>query len=157
MDNTQIQKIIVEAAKEFYLAPELLLAIAKAESDFKPGAFNEHSGAQGMFQFIDTTFAWVVREIKPPLKTEDPYCVRSAARAAAWYVRFLIDLFKGDELLAIASYNWGQGNVLKYAKPFLWYGHRFKSDIVLKLPSETFHYVRRVTKYKREFAYNPIT
>lgn len=107
---SQYQKPIVAAAQEFGVSVDLLNALAYTESRFQPGA-RSPANASGMFQFIPSTWAAVTAAIGEKGKpTSD---VNASARAAAFYLRKLIDRWDGNVRLALASYNWGAGNVKK--------------------------------------------
>ena len=50
-----VQDIIRQAANQYGVSPEALIAIAQLESNFNPSARNPSSSAGGLFQFIDST------------------------------------------------------------------------------------------------------
>jgi len=96
---------IMEAAAEQYgLDPRLLESLARAESGFNPQAVSQ-KGAQGLFQFIPET--------AQAMGVDDPFDPYQATMGGARYVRELIDRF-GSPDLAIAAYNAGPENVMRY-------------------------------------------
>lgn len=100
---------VIEAAAERYGVPgDILLRVAYQESRFRDdiisGATKSAAGALGMFQFMPAT----ARDFGI-----DPLDWQQAADGAARYLRQLKNKF-GTWELALAAYNWGQGNVTKY-------------------------------------------
>ncbi len=85
----------------------LLKAQARAESNFNPKAIS-HVGAKGLAQFMDPTWEeW---------GEGDPFNPEQSIKAQARYMRWLLERFDGQESQiekALASYNWGIGNVRK--------------------------------------------
>ena len=96
------------AAREFGVDPVLLWAVMKQESAFAVRAVST-SRAEGLMQVIPSTWAWIAERLGEA--PGDPFDPGTNIRYAAWYLRFLLDLFDGDVELAIASYNGGQGYV----------------------------------------------
>lgn len=153
----KIVEIIINAAKEFGIEPEILLAVARAESNFKPDVTSP-AGAMGLFQFVPSTFTWVLESIKGPYKkaeNADPYNPETSARCGAWYLKYLIRKYcnrqkEPDYILSLMAYNWGEGNLQKYlrAEPDMVV---LKSELILNLPSETFKYIRKVIGFYREY------
>jgi soluble lytic murein transglycosylase len=96
------------AAAEFGVDPLLLWAVMKQESAFAVRAVST-SNAQGLMQVVPSTWAWIAERLGE--EPGDPFDPGTNVRYAAWYLRFLLDLFEGDVELAVASYNGGQGYV----------------------------------------------
>ncbi|HBW0369338.1 TPA: lytic transglycosylase domain-containing protein [Klebsiella pneumoniae] len=108
---------------KYGLPAGLLSSVAGTESGGDPFAVS-HKGAKGPFQFMDGT----ARDLG--LKGMDVYDPHKSADAAARYLRYLLDATGGDLEKALASYNWGLGNVQKKGMD--------------NLPSETRNYVPKV-------------
>ncbi|MEO1562091.1 MAG: lytic transglycosylase domain-containing protein [Pseudomonadota bacterium] len=90
---------------EMGVSPALLLAVMYVESAGKPDAVSS-AGAQGLMQLIPATAArFNVSDAKDP-----PQAIRGAAQ----YMRFLLDEFGGDAILALAGYNAGENAVLEH-------------------------------------------
>ena len=98
-----IQKVLQEEG-----VPQDLIYLAVAESGFQPQALNAHSGAGGMWQFMTYTGPQfgLVRNGYFDYRF-DP---EKSSRAYARYIKELYNQF-GDWYLAMASYNWGPGNI----------------------------------------------
>ncbi|HGO4316325.1 TPA: transglycosylase SLT domain-containing protein [Klebsiella pneumoniae] len=108
---------------KYGLPAGLLSSVAGTESGGDPFAVSP-KGAKGPFQFMDGT----ARDLG--LKGMDVYDPHKSADAAARYLRYLLDATGGDLEKALASYNWGLGNVQKKGMD--------------NLPSETRTYVPKV-------------
>ncbi|MGU7624798.1 lytic transglycosylase domain-containing protein, partial [Escherichia coli] len=108
---------------KYGLPAGLLSSVAGTESGGDPFAVST-KGAKGPFQFMDGT----ARDLG--LKGMDVYDPHKSADAAARYLRYLLDATGGDLEKALASYNWGLGNVQKKGMD--------------NLPSETRNYVPKV-------------
>ncbi|EPE8719309.1 lytic transglycosylase domain-containing protein [Klebsiella variicola] len=108
---------------KYGLPAGLLSSVTGTESGGDPFAVSP-KGAKGPFQFMDGT----ARDLG--LKGMDVYDPHKSADAAARYLRYLLDATGGDLEKALASYNWGLGNVQKKGMD--------------NLPSETRNYVPKV-------------
>lgn len=99
---------IDSAAREAQIPAMLLARVLDQESKFKDsivyGSYSSSKGALGIAQFMPATAKSLGID---PL---NPY---SAIRGAAVYLRTLYDKF-GRWTLALAAYNWGEGNVAQY-------------------------------------------
>jgi soluble lytic murein transglycosylase len=95
------------AARRERLSENLLLGVAKQESRFTP-AVRSPVGAVGLLQLMPDTAAEVAGQPVSGAELEDPK--RNAALGAR-YLRWLLDRWRGDPLLAVASYNAGPGAV----------------------------------------------
>lgn len=90
-----------QAAEAVYdLPPGLLARVAQQESSYRANARSK-AGALGLMQFMPATAAEL---------GIDPLDPRSSIYGAALYLRQLYARF-GTWRLALAAYNWGQGNL----------------------------------------------
>ncbi|HEI6973644.1 TPA: transglycosylase SLT domain-containing protein [Yersinia enterocolitica] len=85
----------------------LLRSVAITESGGNQFAISG-AGAKGLFQFMDPT----ARDMG--LKGNDVFDPEKSAAAAAKYLSMLLKMNGGDLDKALASYNWGIGNVQKH-------------------------------------------
>lgn len=110
--------------EQLYRLPEgLLRSVAITESAGNPNAISG-AGAQGLFQFMPGT----AKDMG--LRGGDVFDPMKAAGAAAKYLSQLLKANDGDLTKALASYNWGLGNVQKHGMALM--------------PQETRNYVPRV-------------
>ncbi|EFE9790960.1 transglycosylase SLT domain-containing protein [Shigella flexneri] len=94
--------------EQLYRLPEgLLRSVAITESGGNQFAVSG-AGAKGLFQFMDGT----ARDMG--LRGNDVFDPEKSAQAAAKYLSQLLRQNGGDLSKALASYNWGIGNVKRY-------------------------------------------
>ena len=122
--SVDLDAIFDVTGRRFNIPPNLLKAIAKAESGFQPNATSP-AGAMGIMQLMPGTAKY--------LGVTDPYDPEQSIIGGAKYLREVLDQFNGDVQLALAAYNAGPNNVVKYGgiPPF----------------SETQNYVKTVMGY----------
>lgn len=110
--------------EQLYRLPEgLLRSVAITESGGNQFAVSG-AGAKGLFQFMDGT----ARDMG--LRGNDVFDPMKSAQAAAKYLAQLLQANGGDLNKALASYNWGIGNVQKHGMALM--------------PQETRNYIPRV-------------
>ena len=95
---------IDRASRTHALDPRLIAAVIRAESGYDPGAVSPR-GAQGVMQIMPAT--------QRELGLDDPFDPEANVEAGSRYLRQQLDRF-GSLELALAAYNAGPGNVLKY-------------------------------------------
>jgi soluble lytic murein transglycosylase-like protein len=114
---------IVESSRRYNIDPLLIYSQMHQESSFKINA-RSHKGASGLMQLMPATARrFGVTSIYDPKQNID---------AGVRYMRWLLDTFNGDVVLALAGYNAGEGAVMKYG----WNIPPYR---------ETQEYVRRIT------------
>lgn len=97
-------EIIYREAVRNNLSPELVAAVVHSESDFRVGLVS-HKNAQGLMQ--------IVPETSRLLGCANPFNPEDNIAAGTKYLRYLLDRF-GDERLALAAYNAGEGNIERF-------------------------------------------
>ncbi|MED7790277.1 transglycosylase SLT domain-containing protein [Klebsiella aerogenes] len=107
----------------YNLPAGLLRSVAITESGGNQFAISG-AGAKGLFQFMDGT----ARDMG--LRGNDVFDPSKSAQAAAKYLSRLLQANGGDLSKALASYNWGLGNVQKYGMALM--------------PQETRQYIPKV-------------
>lgn len=126
----QIKEHIVQCALEMGVEPEIALSIAKKESGFCQEK-RSYMGAVGVYQLLPST----ARRIG-----YNPYHYKDNIRGGIAYYKLLKKMFKSD-VMALAAYNAGPGNVKKYGgvPPF----------------AETKRFVNVCMQYYNEYKNNP--
>lgn len=101
--NTSAFRSEVAAAVQEYAVDEALVrAVIHAESAFNPNAVS-HKGAQGLMQLMPATAS--------RFGVEDPFTADQNIRGGVAYLAWLLKRFDGDQRLATAAYNAGEGAV----------------------------------------------
>jgi hypothetical protein len=96
---------IRRSARRHEVDPLLVAAVMQTESGFLPGAVSV-DGAVGLMQIMPATAdLFGVADYSEPSANID---------LGARYLAFLVELFDGDIDLALAAYNAGPGNVLRF-------------------------------------------
>src|SRR5205085_1800996 len=130
---------IRENAQKNGLDPYLIMALILQESYFNPAA-KSSVGATGLMQLMPATGRELAQKLHTSARLENP---EVNVKLGTYHFRHLVDLFDGHTQLAVASYNAGQGNVLKWrraapSKPM--------DEFLESIPfPETRNYVKRVT------------
>jgi len=121
--NLMHDSYIVDSARRYGIDPLLIYSQMHQESTFNIRA-TSNKGARGLMQLMPATARrFGVTEIYDPKQNID---------AGVKYMRWLLDTFNGDVVLALAGYNAGEGAVMKYG----WQVPPYR---------ETQEYVRRIT------------
>jgi membrane-bound lytic murein transglycosylase D len=134
---------IIEEVEKRGMPTELAL-LPFVESAFNPQAMST-AKASGMWQFVPATgrdFA-----LKQNIFRDDRRDVLASTRAALDYLERLNKMFGGDWQLALAAYNWGQGNVQKAINRNKLAGRPTDYDN-LKMPDETRYYLPKLQAVK---------
>jgi len=139
---------IVEEVQRRDMPMELAL-LPFIESAFNPQALST-ARASGIWQFMPATGK--AFELKQNVFRDDRRDVMESTRAALDYLQMLHRMF-GDWHLALAAYNWGQGNVLKAVQRNERSGRPAGYDD-LRMPDETRNYVPKLQAIKNIVA-NP--
>ena len=96
--------LVAKASSRYGLDPRLIAAVIKVESNFENIAESD-KGAQGLMQLMPQTQQY--------LGVVDPFDPEANVDAGSRYLRQQIDRF-GRIDLALAAYNAGPGNVIRY-------------------------------------------
>lgn len=102
---SELEPIFDQAARQYGISKDLLMAVAKAESNYNPSAVSG-AGAIGIMQLMPDT--------ANNLGVSNPYDATENIMGGARYLSQLLTQYNGDASLALAAYNAGSGNVAKY-------------------------------------------
>jgi membrane-bound lytic murein transglycosylase D len=133
---------VVEEVDKRGLPTELAL-LPFIESAFNPQAMS-NANASGMWQFVPATGRDF--SLKQNLFRDDRRDVLASTRAALDYLQTLHGMF-GDWQLALAAYNWGQGNVQRAINRNKKLGLPTGYDD-LRMPDETRNYLPKLQAVK---------
>lgn len=123
--RSEFDRMILDTARSYSLEPALVKAVVHAESAFNPLA-RSNKGAMGLMQLMPgTANRFGVWNAYRPEQNVD---------AGAKYLRWLLDRYSGNERLALAAYNAGEGAVDQFG--------------TIPPYEETQTYVRRVLKLR---------
>jgi soluble lytic murein transglycosylase len=102
--------VIRQQAADKNLDPALIAAVIYAESRFRDQ--ESHAGARGLMQITPQT-AEVIAHLSGGTEfvTGDLSDPEINIRYGSYYLRYLLDRYRGNEVAALAAYNAGTGNV----------------------------------------------
>lgn len=122
--------IIYRYSSQYGIDYSLIKAVIRAESGYNCNAVSR-KGAMGLMQLMPETASL--------FECENPFDPESNIKTGIKYLRYLLDYFNGRVDLALAAYNAGPKNVIKYGytvPPF----------------PETKSYVKKVLEYYKSYA-----
>jgi soluble lytic murein transglycosylase len=142
------EDIIRQQAADKNLDPALVAAVIYAESRFRDQT--SHAGARGLMQITPATADYIAKKsggtefVQGDLATP-----QINISYGSWYLRYLLDRYEGNEVLALCAYNGGEGNVDRWRKE----GHITDTAFTLgRVPfAETREYVRRVLEARGDY------
>ncbi|HEX9500453.1 MAG TPA: lytic transglycosylase domain-containing protein, partial [Thermoanaerobaculia bacterium] len=130
---------IISNAQKNNLDPFLVMGLIHQESYFNPLA-RSPVGATGLMQLMPPTAKELARRLHSSANIEDPIV---NIRLGTVYFRQLVNMFGGVTQLAVASYNAGMGNVMRWRRGA---PHKPLDEFLESMPfPETRNYVKRVT------------
>ncbi len=101
---TSVEDLIIQTAHEYGVDPQLVRAIATAESNMNQDEISP-VGAIGVMQLMPETAAGL---------GVDPYDTSDNIAGGTKYLKQMLDTFDGNVPLAVAAYNAGPGAVKRY-------------------------------------------
>jgi soluble lytic murein transglycosylase-like protein len=102
--SSEIDRLVKTAAGKNGIKPDLLRAVMRQESGFRPCAIST-AGAMGLMQIMPQT--------ADDLRLDDPFDPDANVDAGARYLRQLLTRYNGDRALALGAYNAGPAAVEK--------------------------------------------
>jgi len=134
---------VVEEVEKRGMPAELAL-LPFVESAFRADA-QSNAKAVGMWQFMPATGRDF--DLKQNIFRDDRRDVLASTRAALDYLQRLNKMFDGDWQLALAAYNWGQGNVARAVARNQKLGLPADYDNI-RMPDETRYYLPKLQAIK---------
>ncbi len=133
--------IIRQQAADKRLDPALIAAVIYAETKFDPRP--SPAGAQGLMQILPAT-AYYLAHLSGGIRFTASDLSDPSVNVAygSYYLRYLLDHYNGNEMLAVAAYNGGLTNVDRWVARAQSEGHQLT---VQEIPfAQTREYVQRV-------------
>ena len=147
------EDIIRQQAADKGLDPSLIAGVIYVESRFRDQT--SHAGAKGLMQILPSTADYIARKSGgTAFKEGDLATPQINIAYGSWYLRYLLQHYHGNELLALAAYNAGEGKVDEWYRDASARGEDF--DVASHIPfPETRSYVSSVLevrgRYRQEY------
>jgi soluble lytic murein transglycosylase len=143
------EDVIRQQAADKGLDPALIAGVIYAESHFRDQT--SHAGARGLMQITPETARAIAQRTGGTAFTDADLATPQVNIAyGAWYLRHLLDHYGGNDVLALAAYNAGMGNVDRWVA-----GHGGGKLKPADLPfPETRAYVQKVLTTRDEYRAN---
>jgi soluble lytic murein transglycosylase len=140
--------IIREQAADKRIDPALVAGVIYAETKFDPRP--SVAGAQGLMQILPQTAEFLARRSgATTFRLADLGTPDVNIAYGTYYLRYLLDHYRGNTMLALAAYNGGETNVDRWVVDARHQGH---SLTVTDIPfSETRDYIQRVLQAQRDY------
>jgi soluble lytic murein transglycosylase len=149
----QYSSVIRHQAAAKHLDPALVAAVIYAETKFDPRT--SPAGAVGLMQLMPETATFLAKRSGATTFTPGDLSTPEVNIAyGSYYLRYLLNVYHGDTVLALAAYNGGETNVDSWVRSAHADGQRFR---VVDIPfPETRAYVQRVLtargQYRKTYA-----
>jgi soluble lytic murein transglycosylase len=147
------EDVIRQQAADKGLDASLIAGVIYAESRFRDQT--SHAGAKGLMQILPSTADYIAQKSGGTRFEQGDLATPQINIAyGSWYLRYLLQHYEGNELLALAAYNAGEGKVDQWVHDAAAKGERFEVATHIPFP-ETREYVTRVLsvrdRYRREY------
>jgi soluble lytic murein transglycosylase len=147
------EDIIRQQSRDKDLDPALVAAVIFAESKFRDQTSS--TGAKGLMQIQPETAKFIAeRSGGTKFELDDLGTPQINIQYGTYYLRYLMDRYDDNVVLAVAAYNAGETNVAEWLERSRHSDRQFNIDDI-PFP-ETRHYVRRVLDaehdYRREYS-----
>jgi soluble lytic murein transglycosylase len=143
------EDVIRQQAADKKVDPALIAGVIYTESRFRDQT--SHAGAKGLMQLMPETADYIARKSGGTrFERADLATPQINIAYGTWYLRYLLDKYKGNTILTLAAYNAGEGKVDQWRGEAAAHGERFRvaSHIPFK---ETRDYVHRVLSARADY------
>ncbi len=143
------EDVIRQQAADKKVDPALIAGVIYTESRFRDQT--SHAGAKGLMQLMPETADYIARKSGGTrFERADLATPQINIAYGTWYLRYLLDKYKGNTILTLAAYNAGEGKVDEWRGEAAAQGERFRvaSHIPFK---ETRDYVHRVLSARADY------
>jgi soluble lytic murein transglycosylase len=148
------EDVIRQQAADKKVDASLIAGVIYTESRFRDQT--SRAGAKGLMQLMPDTADYIARKSGgTKFERADLATPQINIAYGTWYLRYLLDKYKGNTILALAAYNAGEGKVDEWRANAAARGEKFK--VADHIPfKETRDYVHRVlsarSDYRKKYA-----
>jgi len=143
------EDIIRQQAADKRLDPSLIAGVIYVESRFRDQT--SHVGAKGLMQLMPGTADYIASKSGGTRFEQGDLATPQINIAyGSWYLRYLLEHYHGNEVLALAAYNAGEGKVDEWWREVAGRGETFRVRDHIPFP-ETRAYVTRVLDARRAY------
>ncbi len=141
------QDIVVNESRDKGIDPFLTVAVMKTESGFDPKAVSV-KGARGIMQIMPDTGEWIAEKKQiDNFNSDSLFYPEVNIKIGVYYLSDLYKEYQGDQVLMLAAYNAGRGNVNKWLAEKKWSG---EEESISDIPyPETRQFVRKVLFFQQ--------
>src|SRR5918996_5695158 len=141
--------IIRQQARDKDLDAALIAGVIYAESHFRDQT--SQAGAKGLMQLMPRTADFIAEKSGGTAFVQGDLATPQVNIAyGSWYLRYLLEHYHGNTILALAAYNAGEGKVDEWWRNAADRGERFRVADHIPFP-ETRDYVSRVLGARRDY------
>ena len=129
--------------------PALIAGVIYTESRFRDAT--SHAGAKGLMQLMPETADYIARKTGGTrFERADLATPQINIAYGTWYLRYLLNKYKGNTILTLAAYNAGEGKVDQWRAGAAAKGEKFR--VASHIPfQETRDYVHRVLSARSDY------
>ncbi len=143
----EYKESVFKYSQKFKVEPELVFAVIKTESSFRPNVIS-HKQANGLMQITYDTFQWAKLKSDGEEEFDEIFDPDVNIKYGTFILSYLISDFE-DEGVALAAYNAGRANVKKWLANEE-YSHDGSTLDYIPF-KETREYVQKVQKSKEAY------
>jgi len=143
------EDVIRQQAADKNLDPTLIAGVIYVESRFRDQT--SHAGAKGLMQLMPSPADYIASKSGGTrFEQGDLADPQINISYGSWYLRYLLQRYHGNEALALAAYNAGEGKVDEWWRAAADRGERFRVADHIPFP-ETRAYVTKVLGARRDY------